>query len=192
MPIFSIASRTGSSPLARGTPQRHRHQPESDRFIPARAGNTSATSGRLAHAPVHPRSRGEHGIPASAIDGPAGSSPLARGTRHPDLPAVSGSRFIPARAGNTICTASTHTLRSVHPRSRGEHIGDSGTERNATGFIPARAGNTPPRELSGGARPVHPRSRGEHDSDMIVAPPRNGSSPLARGTRVGSLTPHWY
>ena len=51
---------TGSSPLARGTRYVRVALDQRDRFIPARAGNTAASTPRLAGGPVHPRSRGEH------------------------------------------------------------------------------------------------------------------------------------
>ena len=90
----------------------------------------------------------------------------------------------------------------VHPRSRGEHEGNSylfdvesgssplargtppevGEHRADDRFIPARAGNTctfsgaPPRAA------VHPRSRGEHALTRMADLLLHGSSPLARGT----------
>ncbi len=97
-PFFTF---TGSSPLARGTRVARFEQYIHLRFIPAGAGNTTASAGRLAQTSVHPRWRGEH-INARAGEWMrAGSSPLARGT-HKLLPVrVAGPRFIPAGAGNT-------------------------------------------------------------------------------------------
>ena len=91
----------GSSPLARGTLSGPAPLFYFYRFIPAGAGNTTASAGRLAQTSVHPRWRGEH-INARAGEWMrAGSSPLARGT-HKLLPVrVAGPRFIPAGAGNT-------------------------------------------------------------------------------------------
>ena len=156
-------------------------------------------------SPVHPRSRGEHWFSDFLDETIDGSSPLARGTpEHPR--ALRGKvRFIPARAGNTGVPTESRSLRSVHPRSRGEHVcrgrvhlGGAGSsplargtlQREALGlalarFIPARAGNTTPPARWGRPPPVHPRSRGEH---QVVSPHdlrRTGSSPLARGTPRG-------
>ena len=191
---------TGSSPLARGTPRRDAQPWTSmiDRFIPARAGNTTIlgqrTSSRYGSSPlargtlrstittVHPRSRGEH-----TSTGPRWNA---------------GSRFIPARAGNTSGVAPTSwPTRTVHPRSRGEHLIDQRTTIRCDGssplargtlltgkrptffgsspsrgantwllrFIPARAGNTGCRCIGIASwRPVHPRSRGEHSSHKIL------------------------
>ena len=179
----------GSSPLARGTLSGELLADVSDRFIPARAGNTPASGRRPAAAPVHPRSRGEHAAGVPALRSEVGSSPLARGTRGRGRSTPGGPRFIPARAGNTSTWSSPPRNRTVHPRSRGEHrafrwagkaeAGSSplarGTPalesaRNKIGrFIPARAGNTPP--------------------PGTIDFPAPGSSPLARGTRATS-SPH--
>ena len=58
--ILSRYAHFGSSPLARGTPQKGIALMCRGRLIPARAGNTtSLTSSKLRHS-AHPRSRGEH------------------------------------------------------------------------------------------------------------------------------------
>ena len=71
------------------------------RFIPAGAGNTFVLSRIAAEIAVHPRWRGEHVNRAVAGSNPAGSSPLARGTRQAAVGVDAGLRFIPAGAGNT-------------------------------------------------------------------------------------------
>ena len=152
----------GSSPLARGTRPRRRLVEDVVRFIPARAGNTSAADCAAPSQPVHPRSRGEHSACFCLPMPPSGSSPLARGT-HLGVGAVAVQpRFIPARAGNTKWRRAPLSIWPVHPRSRGEHFspipvwsmatGSSPLARGTPGrdpvravrgrFIPARAGNT--------------------------------------------------
>ena len=192
----------GSSPLARGTLIREHGRHLVHRFIPARAGNTVVGSRVRCSATVHPRSRGEHLSSVSASAAARGSSPLARGTRHLFLRQLQFRRFIPARAGNTRGTPCRMATRSVHPRSRGEHMGwicwpkkyygssplARGTRRSRprtramVRFIPARAGNTCGIRRARSRCPVHPRSRGEHICRTASAPPSAGSSPLARGT----------
>ena len=156
------AVEVGSSPLARGTPGRHRRAAAHRRFIPARAGNTCRSARSMPDRPVHPRSRGEHLNRPPDVCALSGSSPLARGTQTEmrDLPTL--DRFIPARAGNTLRWSSTGRSPPVHPRSRGEHCRSArpghesgGSSPLARGtppigeasdqqfrFIPARAGNT--------------------------------------------------
>ena len=177
---------------------------------------------------VHPRERGEHPrghrpyghgvrfIPASAgnttwappAPGPAcGSSPRARGTRHPRSKVPEAVWFIPASAGNTAANTCSGSAPSVHPRERGEHCcwcltqplaGGSSPRARGTRlgradqwrsprFIPASAGNTgsPPGRFQN--RPVHPRERGEHEGLSPIEEAEGGSSPRARGTRIEAL-----
>ena len=134
-----------------------------------------------------------------------GSSPLARGLRSRPGLAHSNDGIIPARAGFT--TSGNFVLRPSrdHPRSRGVYPRttpiistpegssplarglrrcDPG-HRGRQGIIPARAGFTNAR--SGGASPRwdHPRSRGVYARISGVTRDGMGSSPLARGLRVG-------
>ncbi len=111
-------------------------------------------------------------------------------------------RFIPAGAGNTAASGSSCCGRAVHPRWRGEHFLQFGSQILCNGssplargtrsdcsvrhrvrrFIPAGAGNT----FLGGCEyekdAVHPRWRGEHTVIGFLWKPGIGSSPLARGT----------
>ncbi len=111
-----------------------------------------------------------------------GLSPLARGT-----PFSSGvnnplTRFIPAGAGNTVCSGIEAASVAVYPRWRGEHskaprvyprfLGLSPLARGTliklckqqrTGrFIPAGAGNTGENLIPISQMAVYPRWRGEH------------------------------
>ena len=96
----------GSSPLARGTQRSPVTGASRTRFIPARAGNTSASPSAPSPTTVHPRSRGEHTTAVRVPLAEAGSSPLARGTLGGACHSHLLLRFIPARAGNTESTSS--------------------------------------------------------------------------------------
>ena len=192
----------GSSPLARGTRGAQGGHDGQHRFIPARAGNTTASCTAGTSPAVHPRSRGEHMDRPSLIAPSLGSSPLARGTRAVRRARLARRRFIPARAGNTRSAIRRRWCRPVHPRSRGEHpeaqarqlmmVGSSplarGTPRSPSEatddgrFIPARAGNTAAGSRAPRPNSVHPRSRGEHFRTQHRIRWGGGSSPLARGT----------
>ena len=207
----SVATRTGpalvgSSPLTRGTPDRHRRPPAGQRFIPAHAGNTTPRSSRGITRTVHPRSRGEHASAGSWPSREGGSSPLTRGTRLVVLPPRQRGRLIPAHAGNTCRAPAAATTSPVHPRSRGEHRGEGGAEGVYSGsspltrgtprgrerpglarrFIPAHAGNTGGRASCRCPGSVHPRSRGEHTYSWAASAMVGGSSPLTRGTRLAT------
>ncbi len=75
----------GSSPRGRGTRMAVPEVSITERFIPARAGNTTPSTSNFTPRTVHPRAGGEHRRsqrPAQAADG---SSPRGRGTLIPKL-----------------------------------------------------------------------------------------------------------
>jgi len=152
----------GSSPHTRGTLKLSYFIPGLRRFIPAYAGNTHILGLPAPEKTVHPRIRGEHVVPADAAGVRVGSSPHTRGTLL-RLPGYRGAqRFIPAYAGNTGQRSCRTTGPPVHPRIRGEHAVEVGSESATAGssphtrgtrvlvvvdipiprFIPAYAGNT--------------------------------------------------
>ena len=192
----------GSSPRLRGTRRPVRHRARADRFIPAPAGNTAFVSRSVGFTPVHPRACGEHLNDHAFAVVPLGSSQRLRGTPKNATHAEKRVRFIPAPAGNTICSRPSWLSGTVHPRACGEHVravlypldffGSSprlrGTRRSVgwwrawCRFIPAPAGNTvwcPPESI---AVAVHPRACGEHVQTDMEAAGYAGSSPRLRGT----------
>ena len=194
-----------SSPLARGTRSPAAPLHRNARLIPARAGNTYTPGVTVNAHSAHPRSRGEHNPSLTLIGAVIGSSPLARGTPAARSVSKPQLRLIPARAGNTDCSDWLSPRAPAHPRSRGEHsgaitspsamVGSSplarGTraaeERQRIRFrlIPARAGNTGRVSRLTIIAAAHPRSRGEHVHVPTLWGRYTGSSPLARGTRLG-------
>ncbi len=151
---------------------------------------------------VHPRACGEHAAGARDLTEDAGSSPRVRGTPVSGLPALTSSRFIPARAGNTKASPPPACRTTVHPRACGEHLGEMfrtlarpgssprvrGTPRaghrhlGGRRFIPARAGNTFRGQFWPRILPVHPRACGEHRGNRLACRVEAGSSPRVRGT----------
>ena len=198
--------RRGSSPRARGTHPAARRHRVPRRFIPASAGNTREALRRFDFWPVHPRERGEHCVTTAGSKPADGSSPRARGTQIDERLSLVRKRFIPASAGNTWWTVRPAPPPAVHPRERGEHMGDCalttpvfGSSPRARGtragappdrgrqrFIPASAGNTGTLRQRDGGTSVHPRERGEHHDHLDELLKAAGSSPRARGTRLRS------
>ena len=178
---FSIAP-NGSSPYARGTRSSGVGSRPRLRFIPACAGNAKMKVGSAWNA--------------------AGSSPHARGTLDDTVVEAAGDRFIPACAGNAPVFPRCRSMRTVHPRMRGERNDSTrfrlvtfGSSPHARGtlaeefshpladrFIPACAGNASTRHPAAHARPVHPRMRGERRQSVGLRGADGGSSPHARGT----------
>ncbi len=92
--------------------------------------------------------------------------------------------------------------RSVHPHSRGEHLGLSwpgfrnyGSSPHPWGtptgiqcngfslrFIPTPVGNTRPARAEGTSSAVHPHTRGEHSTSSMICATVTGSSPHPWGT----------
>ena len=175
----------GSSPLARGLLWGLRRRPH--------------------RGPDHPRSRGVYLRLEAKLDGESGSSPLARGLLLSDADFRHEYGIIPARAGFTPTSRCAPCPSGDHPRSRGVYTrrwrrrtrspGSSPLARGlliAAGLrdcdrriIPARAGFTRSTHSTRGSREDHPRSRGVYRTLDAVESPEMGSSPLARGLRLG-------
>ena len=114
-------------------------------------------------------------------------------------------RIIPARAGFTPGRFVTTEESSDHPRSRGVYLTcgretttNQGSSPLARGLpaddgeiipirriIPARAGFTSESSPPVAAGEDHPRSRGVYSTSQDPSMSPGGSSPLARGLRVG-------
>ena len=134
----------GSSPLARGLPQRRRGPLQEQGIIPARAGFTRP-HGRIRRGQGdHPRSRGVYSIIRRRVPSGTGSSPLARGLLKRPLRLASLAGIIPARAGFTAPSQAPRARRPDHPRSRGVY-------NHITPPNPRFMGSSP---LARGLRPV--------------------------------------
>ena len=193
----------GSSPRGRGTPGARRAALQAQRVIPAWAGNTGVTAGRMATPTGHPRVGGEH-WPAPMSNATAiGSSPRGRGTRRRRCRWTWRRRVIPAWAGNTRGWPMGSWRTTGHPRVGGEHVirlydvhvrtGSSPRGRGTLAkrdvflhrlrVIPAWAGNTANASASTRSGTGHPRVGGEHQRHAEQASVLTGSSPRGRGTR---------
>ncbi len=160
--VALVNAALGSSPLARGGPQRARSVGSVQGLIPARAGRTLDRSRALAFRWAHPRSRGadpfEQGRDLSMV----GSSPLARGGPARGSPAG-------RRSG-------------AHPRSRGADSRRAGRRRPIRGSSPLARGGLWGVRTVVSRRGSSPLARGGHALGRRPCRPKcSGSSPLARG-----------
>ena len=116
-----------------------------------------------------------------------GSSPLARGLQPQRGGPQQVRRIIPARAGFTV----EHVLfvgiaMGSSPLARGLRHHVQHPEARP-GIIPARAGFTCALDELIEMVPDHPRSRGVYAWVGSLSRPAAGSSPLARGLRLGGV-----
>ena len=194
----------GSSPLTRGKLKSGRRRHCTVRLIPAHAGKTPISRGRVTSSRAHPRSRGENSIVVGMVREGMGSSPLTRGKRRIRAAPSRPRRLIPAHAGKTNVRGLGARRRRAHPRSRGENQsrvrrytpppGSSpltrgkrrrGNRRGPTpGLIPAHAGKTSNEVIGSPVLRAHPRSRGENGGDGREGRHGLGSSPLTRGKQL--------
>ena len=176
---------TGSSPLTRG-----KRDPLTDRnpdegLIPAHAGKTQPPRPDADTIPAHPRSRGENPGDQTAYYKVQGSSPLTRGKPSLRLAWRAATGLIPAHAGKTRSPAPKTSIRTAHPRSRGENTRRSALQsvaggsspltrgkhsllvnlQDVAGLIPAHAGKTSRPQPTSSRPRAHPRSRGENRWD---------------------------
>ena len=197
-----LAILDGSSPRVRGTGLTVFELEEVLRFIPACAGNRIWCFLGNSNSTVHPRVCGEQLGPSVAAIVRGGSSPRVRGTvaRWPSR--LCGRRFIPACAGNRLCSMWICWTSPVHPRVCGEqaisrfsYLAPDGSSPRVRGtvrtdldfhvvlrFIPACAGNSLCVTFTSTKSPVHPRVCGEQKHITGFNLYRSGSSPRVRGT----------
>ena len=157
----ALGRECGSSPRGRGTLADAARTHAEQRFIPARAGNTTQRPLGPHVSTVHPRAGGEH--------------------------VNSGKRFVKGavhpRAGgeHVYIIVLTCRIDGSSPRGRGTRVIWPAWEWGPR-FIPARAGNTATLEAMDQAVPVHPRAGGEHNPLRRQRGKQRGSSPRGRGT----------
>ena len=128
------------SPLARGTLSPFIYRRKAHRFIPACAGNSTASTRTVLMSAVHPRLRGELKDSEEVPMIVNGSSPLARGTPDAFFFCHFFFRFIPACAGNSLYTAVIGRIATVHPRLRGELPLGAGCSSPSAGSSPLARG----------------------------------------------------
>ena len=96
-----LAWQGGSSPHARGAPERYTGKPIAVGIIPACAGSTYRRYHQQLRSRDHPRMRGEHFVFLSTLRRVKGSSPHARGAPFNAPTKAAAARIIPACAGST-------------------------------------------------------------------------------------------
>ena len=113
---------SGSSPLARGLPEKTPERQPIEGIIPARAGFTQTGVTDCSGFWDHPRSRGVYFEKGVTVWHKTGSSPLARGLRIHSRRVGERKRIIPARAGFTPHSPPSSAHPEDHPRSRGVYF----------------------------------------------------------------------
>ena len=179
--VTTSARSAGSSPRVRGTPRRGCQHAGRRRFIPARAGNSARWRPIDRKSAVHPRACGELNADMESRGEWTGSSPRVRGTRIDRARLRHGTRFIPARAGNSARDRTDGAIvGGSSPRVRGtpQHR-QRGCARGR--FIPARAGNSIKQAQNGTSSSVHPRACGELYETGVSWEAEFGSSPRGAG-----------
>ena len=201
--------RAGSSPHARGLRVGRADRSVDWGIIPACAGFTAGTEAFSGQVPDHPRMRGVYPPPCPRSPPRPGSSPHARGLHEDTNLERSLVRIIPACAGFTNLFRLTSMAPPDHPRMRGVYsrpplnvLPTPGSSPHARGLrhlgvdagqpgriIPACAGFTShPCCLCRVCRD-HPRMRGVYSVMVDPDEIEQGSSPHARGLRVGVSCP---
>ena len=173
----------GSSPLARGLPDRQFVQHVVEGIIPARAGFTTGGRTSWTSRTDHPRSRGVYSRFAFRFRVFVGSSPLARGLLRVGGGMGGRRGIIPARAGFTAAGCPRRGPSPDHPRSRGVYVRPAARPVAWAGSSPLARGLRSSARTSRGPRSDHPRSRGVYVPPATRRVGAFGSSPLARGLR---------
>ena len=173
-------------------------------ITPAHAGTTDLDQLVTAVTQDHPRSRGDHLTWAPSSMPSNGSPPLTRGPLTGVLRSPLCVWITPAHAGTTTIRWMNPDSSRDHPRSRGDHRGetnvfyaDRGSPPLTRGplsispecplesrITPAHAGTTGVSTPRGILTSDHPRSRGDHSWPSSTKTMTSGSPPLTRGPLV--------
>ena len=195
--------RGGPSPLTRGSPSVNVTPAVLAGSIPAHAGQPGLGCASPSFRRVHPRSRGAAKYQDFLPKLKLGPSPLTRGSRGQRCWWQKPNGSIPAHAGQPRRRRACVLPATVHPRSRGaaapaaicavSTAGPSPLTRGSqllrhfkypqSGSIPAHAGQPACCCIRPSASRVHPRSRGAAHAGIATHKPRQGPSPLTRGSR---------
>ena len=191
LPISRIGNSTpsGSSPRVRGTRRRTPRPRETERFIPACAGNSPDQGVRYRDSAVHPRVCGELVTVGTDASDQDGSSPRVRGTRKSHLTSRTFPAVHPRVCGELdFVLAAGGLVDGSSPRVRGTPAAHRHAVRQER-FIPACAGNSVDGRRRDVPLMVHPRVCGELFAVAAVSLGKDGSSPRVRGTRVRPRRP---
>ena len=176
----------GSSPRMRGT----QHCPSVRRatvwIIPAYAGNTCATIGRMTKWWDHPRVCGEHLNAVAGGNADTGSSPRMRGTLGFSATNANDAGIIPAYAGNTLVYVSRESVVRDHPRVCGEHAPTGTQAQTPTGSSPRMRGTLLRPLLKSRVVGIIPAYAGNTSCKPLNQNTLPGSSPRMRGTLSSS------
>ena len=174
------------------------------RIIPARAGQTAASTSPTRRPTDHPRACGANRRGEGADESASGSSPRVRGKLGEQPLPQRLARIIPARAGQTPFQLRFIGHAPDHPRACGANSTtteagswNDGSSPRVRGkrraipcrhvlvrIIPARAGQTAASGRSSRATPDHPRACGANPIDGGEMLNASGSSPRVRGKPV--------
>ena len=175
--------------------------PQGDRSIPARAGETRRQCKLPRPAGVYPRTGGGNTVIDHTGNWHRGLSPHGRGKQRPRPRNWLGRGSIPARAGETTDIGSHPATGQVYPRTGGGNAaqlrdlvhtgglsphgrGKPGMQECLnllSGSIPARAGETPCTPPNRNPRTVYPRTGGGNPAGLGPPGVEQGLSPHGRG-----------
>ena len=179
----------GLSPHGRGKPRRAIQERQARRSIPARAGETVATSNQRTAPAVYPRTGGGNCAGQPVPSSRTGLSPHGRGKHVPGGKQRPAQRSIPARAGETGSGSAAGIANRVYPRTGGGNRYTPQVVLPSPGLSPHGRGKPlPTRSICGWTR-VYPRTGGGNLDGTGLPTGVRGLSPHGRGKH--SANPHF-
>ena len=207
MAHLPVGTGRGLSPPTRGNRRRLHARGESQRSIPAHAGEPRRPSGERRARGVYPRPRGGTFRNQSEKPPFGGLSPPTRGNRMDGRTRAKSSGSIPAHAGEPVDAGLMRVILPVYPRPRGGTGSVGGEALPVRGLSPPTRGNPSSSRLRIASRrsiPAHagepervafqaerywvyPRPRGGTRIRLALGKSADGLSPPTRGNRSSSV-----